>query len=252
LFTKEGFTVEIQNGEFVVTYKGKSLPSTKLQDYDLACDKWTHFTFTYRRKRSNLSVFINCEEVVNFQLALTEEIGLKGDLCFGNGGCDAELTEIRIWKEEIPIKLIKENYKSPLPIVSENKRKIRMKINKQDDQTAKKKFEFNKSNISGGSRLQSFAFGVKNDLRSSSTIRSEISDNNVSSNNNRYEFNPSAFNNHDTTGLYPSLSSILKEDTPKNENAENFNFKFEADNNNEQKETTSPWTGVTSDFNFDK
>jgi hypothetical protein len=150
LFTKEGFTVEIHNGEFVVSFKGKLLPSTKLQEYTLVSDKWTHLTFTYRKKKSNLTIFINCEAVISFHAILTEEIGLKGDLCFGNSNLDAELTEIRIWKEEIPIKLIKENYRSPLPILAENKRKIRMKINKQDE-TAKKKFEFNKSVASGSS-----------------------------------------------------------------------------------------------------
>jgi hypothetical protein len=158
--SKEGLVVEIQNGELVAEYKGKLLVSTKVQDYNIACDKWTHLTFTYRKKKNKLSVFLNCDEIVNFQLALAEDISLKGDLFFGNCNLDAELTEIRIWKEEMPIKLIKENYKSPLPILAENKRKIRMKINKQDEGQAKKKFEFNKSNLSG-SHNSKFNYNIR-------------------------------------------------------------------------------------------
>jgi hypothetical protein len=94
--------------------------------------------------------------------------------------------------------------------------------------------------------LQTFAFGVKNDLRSSSTIRSEMSEN-VS--NNRYEFNTNNNFNDNTGGLYPSLSTLLK-DEPRHDNHEHFNFKFELEK--QENKDTSPWKDVTSDFNFDK
>ncbi len=144
LFNKESLSIEIQNGEFIVNYKCSQIQAIKLMDYHISCDIWTHLTFTYRKKTSKLSIYLNCDEILNFPLFLNEDLGMKGDICFGNSNLDAEITEIRIWKEEIPIKLIKENYKSPLPILAENKRKLRMKINKQED-GGKKKFEFGKS-----------------------------------------------------------------------------------------------------------
>lgn len=147
IFSKDSFTIEIQNGEFIATYQNKLLPKTKVDDFQIMCDTWLHVAITYKRKTGKIRVFVNCIEISIFHVTFGEEIGLKGDIYIGNNNLDGELTEIRIWNHEIPIKLLKENYKSPLPILAENKRKLRMKINKQEENIGKKKFEFNKNSV---------------------------------------------------------------------------------------------------------
>ena len=146
IFTKNSFGIEIINGYFSCIFQGKSIVPSKINDYIIPFEKWNHVAITYKRKNGKVKIFLNCEEVVNFNIIISEEVGLTGEILIGNANLDAEITEIRIWNQEIPIKFIKENYKSPLPILAENKRKLRMKINKQEEnKDVKKKFEFNKN-----------------------------------------------------------------------------------------------------------
>jgi hypothetical protein len=161
IFSKESLSLELHNGTFNANYQNKILSPVKILDYQISSDKWTHVAFSYKKKSGKLRVFVNCEEVVNFMVTLSEDIGIRGDVNFGNSNLDGEITEIRIWNQEIPLKFIKENFKSPLPILAENKRKLRMKINKQEEFGAgKKKFgapgEVSKNPSTN--RFQSFAF----------------------------------------------------------------------------------------------
>jgi hypothetical protein len=144
---------------FSISYQGKLLTPTLIQDYKVTCDVWSHICICYRKKKQRISAFLNCEEVVNFNnIVLNDDLGIKNDINFGNSNLDGEVTEIRIWSEEIPIKFIKENYRSPLPILAENKRKPKLNINKQiigggdagsnqqQPPGGKKKFEFKAGN----------------------------------------------------------------------------------------------------------
>jgi hypothetical protein len=283
LLTKDFLVIEIQNGLFVVRYLNKQIPPLKTNDYKLPVDKWTHIVYTY--KSGKLKFYINCEESVCFNLTLTEEVGLKGDIHIGNSILDAEVTEIRIWNHEIPMKFIKESYKSPLPILADNKRKLRMKINKQEENN-KKKTEFVKP---GANKFQSFSFPQKNllvnksiDITDTTIIKKEVQSQNksggmiieeesqpnlniseiradestIQNRNNLYEFNPLK-HKADTTELYPSLSIVLRQD--KNEqttnkvapefefNERDFNFGNPAELNN-----TLQLEYNKEDFNFDK
>jgi len=110
----------------------KLITYTKLSEYNISFDTWIHLAIAYKKKTSKMILYCNCEPILSFSLNLSDDIGIKGDLIFGNGNFDGEITEIRIWKEELPKKFISENYKSPLPILADNKKKIRMKINKQE------------------------------------------------------------------------------------------------------------------------
>jgi len=132
IFVKDSLYLEIQNNNFCLKYMNKLITNNKLGEYNISFDTWIHIAVTYKKKTGKMILYFNCEPVLNFNLNLNEDIGIKGDLIFGNGNFDGETTEIRIWKEELPQKFIRENYKSPLPILADNKKKIRMKINKQE------------------------------------------------------------------------------------------------------------------------
>ena len=132
IFIKDTLNLEIQNNNFCLKYMNKLIPYNKISEYKISFDTWVHLAVTYKKKSSKIILYYNCEEILNFIVNLTEEVALKGDLIFGNGNFDGEITEIRIWKEELPQKFLRENFKSPLPILADNKKKIRMKINKQE------------------------------------------------------------------------------------------------------------------------
>ena len=143
LFNKDGLMIDIQNGTFIAIVDNKILSPVKLSEYQIPLDRWMHIALIYRKKNGKLRICLNSEEILYFPANLAEES--RGDLKFGNGNLDGEITEIRIWSQEIPLKFIKENHKSPLPILAENKRKLRMKINKQEDNSANRKVEVIKS-----------------------------------------------------------------------------------------------------------
>jgi len=143
LFKKDYLSLNIQNASFIASNSNVLLTPMKTSDYQIPLEKWIHITISYKRKTGKLKIYMNCEEVVYFTASITDES--RGDIIIGNSNLDGELTEIRIWNQEIPIKFIKENYKSPLPILADNRRKLRMKINKQEENSGSKKIEVNKS-----------------------------------------------------------------------------------------------------------
>ena len=133
IFQKDILKISLQNNQFICIINNKIIPPVKLKDYNIICDKWTHLAISYKKKEGKLKIFLNCEEVLYFSTNNLDELGKKGEIIFGNSNLEGEITEIRIWNQVIPIKFLTNNHKSPLPILAENKRKLKMKINKQDD-----------------------------------------------------------------------------------------------------------------------
>jgi hypothetical protein len=142
LFLKDSLSLEIQNNNFCMKYMNKILPYNKLGEYNISFDSWIHLGISYKKNKGKILLYFNCELIISFIVNLSEDIGIKGDLIFGNGNFDGEITEIRIWRDQLPQKFLKENYKSPLPILADNKKKLRMKINKQEKD---KKFDVSRN-----------------------------------------------------------------------------------------------------------
>lgn len=132
ILLKDTLYLEIQNNNFCLKYSNKLIPYNKVSEYKISFDTWTHLAISYQKKSGKMCLYYNCEPILNFMLNISDDFGIKGDLIFGNGNFDGELTEIKVWKEALPQKFLRENYKSPLPILADNKKKLRMKINKQE------------------------------------------------------------------------------------------------------------------------
>ena len=139
LIKKDTFGIDIYNGQFKLFFKGQEINSEQAKEYHLPLNRYIHITILYKKKLNLIQILLNCEEILKFNIKLN---GMHQDseLIFGNGNLNGELTEIKIWNQKMPISYIKENYKTPLPILAENKRKLKMKINKQDMTSGKKKF----------------------------------------------------------------------------------------------------------------
>ena len=81
------------------------------------------------------------------------------------------------------INYLSENYRTPLSILAENKKKLKMKINKQDN-THSKKFDLKSGNFMFGNRENSINQNVINGLQG--IDNSHI----VNNDKKNYEFNP--------------------------------------------------------------
>ena len=188
-------------------------------------DKFIHVAFLYKKTYQNILVLLNCEEVLKFNFILS---GLENNtpIIFGNEKFDGEMTEIRIWNERLPIKYIKENYKTPLPILAENKRKLKMKINKQDMNSGKKKFGFGNN---------PFTFGNKENINNNQN--NNINNNDLNTNAQINPFSNEIENSSNENAInYPNFSTVMEE-----KNSFNFAFNENTINTNENK---------NNDFNF--
>lgn len=206
LFTCDSFNFEIQNGLFKINYQNTLLQGETIKEYTLPLNKFTHITCCYHKNVKKIMVLLNCEEVASFDIVL-DKISSSSDIIIGNAGLDAELTEIKIWNQSMPIAYLKENYKSPLPILAENKRKLRMKINKQDENQQKKKFGFGQN---------AFVFGNKNPTtNTTSSIVQSSNINDVKNSKMMYDFNPGELggNELENSVAYPSLTSVMDDGT---------------------------------------
>ena len=160
-------------------------------------------------------------------------LNINTEIIFGNGNLDGELTEIKIWNQKMPISYIKENYKTPLSILAENKRKLKMKINKQDMTSGKKKFGFGNN---------PFTFGNKENVNNNQS-------NNINNNdmNNNAQINPffdkNEINNIENSINYPSFPNVMEE-----KNSFNFGFNENTINPNDNKNNAF---NFNDDFNFD-
>ena len=93
----------------------------------LKLDSWEHFCVSYNS--SKLVVFLNSAAIFSTKPPAIEA---KNSLIIG--GFSGHITEIRIWKSFRTTELIRENYKCPLEILSEKRKKkwLNIKINKTE------------------------------------------------------------------------------------------------------------------------
>ena len=131
IFSKEALAFDINQGLFKLSFHGQEIPGEEISRYNLSLDKFTHVAFLYNKGMQNIIVLLNCEPVVQFNFILSG-IDSNSPLIFGNEKFDGEMTEIRIWNERLPINFIKENYKTPLPILADFKSKLKMNIDTKE------------------------------------------------------------------------------------------------------------------------
>ena len=236
IFSKEELSFGIDKGLFTLTFHGQEIPPEPIKNYNLPLDKFIHIAYLYKKAYQNIVILLNCEEIVKFNFILS---GLENNkpLIFGNEKFDGEMTEIRIWNQRLPIEYLKENYKTPLPILVENKKKLKMNI----VETKAKK----------NNRM--FSFGDMSNLIKSTNImenrkKNINNQNNQNTNKNNgegFDFSEQ-FNNEIGSEFeqaeYPSLDLVNNQNSlPQYSNSKSANlvsnneFKFEE-----------------NDFNFDK
>ena len=229
LLKKDSFCIDIYNGQFKLFFKGQEINSEQIKEYTLALNKYMHISILYKKKLNLIEILLNCEEILKFNIKLNG-LNINTDLIFGNGNLDGELTEIKIWNQKMPIAYIKDNYKTPLPILAENKRKLKMKINKQDMTSGKKKFGFGNN---------PFTFGNKEVI--SNNQNNNINNNEEQSNIpinpffNNEEKNMNNINNENSIN-YPNFSTVVGD-------KDSFNFGF-------NENTINPNDNKNNDFNF--
>ncbi len=143
------------------------------------------------------------------------------------------------------INYLSENYRTPLSILAENKKKLKMKINKQDN-THSKKFDFKSGNFMFGNRENSINQNVINGLQG--IDNSHI----VNNDKKNYEFNPGDPVSIDLENSiqYPSLNSVVGDNEIKNSNFNNFNFDIPVGNNNIFDNQNMGNNNKDSDFQF--
>ena len=226
IIQKDTFSVEIENGEFKIKYQNNLLQGEKIKEYNLTVNQFMHVSILYKKKSGFVNILLNCELIIQFQINL-DSININSDIIFGNGNLDGELTEIKIWNQEMPINYLAENYRTPLPILAENKKKLKMKINKQDN-THSKRFDFKSGNFMFGNRESSINQNVINGLQGIDNS------NNFNNDKNNYDFNPGDPVPIDLENSiqYPSLNSVVGDNEIKNSNFNNFNFDIPDNNNN--------------------
>ncbi len=91
IFLKDSLCLEIQNNNFFLKYMNKLITYTKLSEYNISFDTWIHLAIAYKKKTSKMILYCNCEPILSFSLNLSDDIGIKGDLIFGNGNFDGEI-----------------------------------------------------------------------------------------------------------------------------------------------------------------
>ena len=128
IFTKDSFEFDIDKGLFKLTFRGQEIVPEIIKEYTLALDNFIHIAILYKKSLKNIVILLNCDEILKYNVTLSG-IANNTPLIFGNERLEAEMTEIRIWNQKIPINNIRENYKSPLSILAENKGKLKMNIN---------------------------------------------------------------------------------------------------------------------------
>jgi hypothetical protein len=224
LIKKDSFGIDIYNGQFKLFFKGQEINSELVKEYNIPLNQYIHIAILYKKKLNIIQILLNCEEILKFSIKLNG-LNNNSELIFGNGNLDGELTEIKIWNQKMPISFIKENYKTPLPILAENKRKLKMKINKQDMTSGKKKFGFGNN---------PFTFGNKDNAPSNQNININNNEENTTE-----QINP-FFNNGENNGEnsinYPNFSTVIGE-------KDSFNFGF-------NETTINPNDNKNNDFNF--
>ena len=227
LLKKDSFGIDIYNKQFKLFFKGQEIKSEQIKEYTLTLNQYMHIAILYKKKLNLIQILLNCEEILKFNIKLNG-LNINTELIFGNGNLDGELTEIKIWNQKMPIAYIKDNYKTPLPILAENKRKLKMKINKQDMTSGKKKFGFGNN---------PFTFGNKENINNNPNNNNINNDENTNAQINPFFNNgENRENNNENSLNYPNFSAVMGD-------KESFNFGF-------NETTINPNDNKNNDFNF--
>ena len=232
LLKKDSFGIDIYNRQFKLFFKGQEINSELIKEYDLKINEFTHISILYKKKQGIIQILMNCEEILKFNVKLNG-INLNSDIIFGNGNLEGELTEIKIWNQKMPISFLKENYKTPLPILAENKRKLKMKINKQDMTSGKKKFGFGNN---------PFTFGNKENINNNQNINTNTNEINTNAQINPF-FGDNENAHNENSINYPNFSTVVED-----KNTFNFGFNENTINPNDNKNNDF---NFNEDFNFD-
>lgn len=140
LIVMDSFIVQIERLQIKLLNKMVYLECVNSEDYrQLKLNSWEHFCMSFNS--SKISVFLNSAEIMSAKSVVVEN---RKNLTIG--GFSAHITEIRVWKSFRNTEQIRENYKCPLEILSEKRKKkwLNIKINKTEvktDQVAEKKPE---------------------------------------------------------------------------------------------------------------
>ena len=232
LLKKDFFSIDIYNKQFKLFLKGLEINPEFAKEYNLNINEFTHIAILYKKKQEIIQILLNCDEILKFKAKLNG-ININSEIIFGNGNLEGELTEIKIWNQKMPISYLKENYKTPLPILAENKKKLKMKIHKQDITSGKKKFGFGNN---------PFTFGNKENINNNQN--NNINNNEIDSN---VQINP-FFNENENVPIenninYPNFSTVA-------EDKNNFDFGFNENTINANENKNNDFN-FNEDFNFD-
>ena len=257
IFSKEALSFGINKGLFTMTFHGQEIPAEIIKQYNLPLDKFIHVTFLYKNTQQNIVVLLNCEEVTKFNFLLSA-LEIKTPLIFGNEKFDGEMTEIRIWNTKLPIEFIREHYKTPLPILAENKRKLKMNIdNKVKKVKAKEStFSFGDKDKDKISKSQSFGEKKNKELRNSTnpSQNNNMANNDFDFTNNDQQFMNNEFGNDFAPEEYPTMDLVSgnSSDIPV---SSSYSGPINNPLNNPLNRFSTPsqeFTFQENDFNFDK
>lgn len=225
IFNKELIDFGIDKGQFKLTFHDQEFIPEVIKEYKLELDQFMHLAIIYKKSLNTLTVLLNCEEIIKFNVTLSG-IENNSPFIFGNERFDGEMTEIRIWNQKIPVNFIKENYKIPLSILAENKGRLQMNINIKEK---KRRFDRNDSVFFFGDKNTTF-IAPKNEL---------------SLNANNYNLQ-----NNDNNNIIDDFENINIEDYPTLDivNSKSQNINFNANNQAMSNEMFCQ----ENDFNFDK
>ena len=126
---KEGMTIksEFQEDDFGAANPNKSNDSKQMKE-----NFWNHVAITFSTaEEKNLIIYLNCIEIFYGKTILPFDLFKESNLCLGRDVFIGEITEFRLWRNMLELSEIKENYRTPLEIVMEKKKKIKIVINKE-------------------------------------------------------------------------------------------------------------------------
>ena len=211
IFSKEALSFGINKGLFTMTFHGQEIPAEMLKQYNLPLDKYIHVSFLYKNTHQNIIVLLNCEEVTKFNFLLSA-LEIKTPIIFGNEQFDGEMTEIRIWNTKLPIDFIREHYKTPLPILAENKRKLKMNIDNKSKKVKTKEatqaFSFGEKDKDKLTKSQTFGEKKNKELSKSVKVNQNNNVPNFDFSNNDQQFMGNEFGNDFPQEEYPTMDLV--------------------------------------------
>ena len=249
IFSKEQLAFDINQGLFKLSFHGQEIPGENIKNYNLPLDKFIHVAFLYNKVLQNIIVLLNCEPVVQFNFLLSG-IDNNSPLVFGNERFDGEMTEIRIWNERLPIKFIKDNYKTPLPILADFKSKLKMNIETKD----KKRKRLDSGFQFGEKEKTSKIAQIEKNIQTSFAMNPKSMSSKIEFNNNFSDELPIEEMPVEDMPIeeYPDLELVNRCSTPMNNDN---TFDLNNNNNNDPNQlqfSKTQFVFQENDFNFDK